>query len=141
MKLFLTNLMTSVALLCALGGGLEAQSYKITATVPFGYQVKGQNLEAGNYVITKDVSSPVMWLRNAEDGKSVLLMTIASSVTDPEPKLVFHRYGDRYFLAEIWIGFTGRSLTMSSAEKEVMASGKSREVATVPIHIAPGKHS
>ena len=37
-----------------------------------------------------------------------------------KPMLVFHRYGDKYFLAEIWTGLsTGRELPMSANERQI----------------------
>ena len=43
------------------------------------------------------------------------------------PRLVFHRYGEQYFLAEIWNGdFTGRQLMRSSKEKALQ-----RDLATI----------
>lgn len=36
-----------------------------------------------------------------------------------EPKLVFHRYGDQYFLSQIWTGSTRRDFSMSRKEREL----------------------
>ncbi|MGA2720846.1 MAG: hypothetical protein ABSG79_00415 [Bryobacteraceae bacterium] len=43
-----------------------------------------------------------------------------SSYTGPqEPKLVFHRYGDQYFLSQIWTGSRSLNFSTSRAEREL----------------------
>ena len=43
-----------------------------------------------------------------------------SPYTGPqEPKLVFHRYGDQYFLSQIWTTSTRRDFSMSRKEREL----------------------
>jgi hypothetical protein len=51
----------------------------------------------------------------------VLGHSCESSKTPERSKLVFHRYGDRYFLAQIWVaGYnSGRELPKSRQEVEV----------------------
>jgi hypothetical protein len=36
-----------------------------------------------------------------------------------EPKLVFHRYGNQYFLSQIWTTSESRDFPMSRAEREL----------------------
>jgi len=119
---------------------LCAQVTTVRVDIPFGFVVGTTTVAPGQYAISSQAGLTQVQLVGSKS------YSVLSSPADPyagsqDAKLVFHRYGDRYFLAEIWIGFTGRALTMSSAEKEVMASGKPREVATVPIHVVNGKHS
>jgi len=135
MKNFLTNLMTATALLCTLGGALEAQSYQVAATVPFGWQANGHQFAAGKYTINKEESSPVLCIRN-QNGKGAFLMTGETSGSNTSPRLVFHRYGDHYFLAEVWApGASGSKVRTSGAEKETIASEKPRQMSTVLVAI------
>jgi len=52
-------------------------------------------------------------------------------------KVIFHRYGERYFLSEIWTpnGPTGR-VTPSKAERELKANGGEKQMASVGIPLA-----
>lgn len=135
MKNFLTTLMTAAALLCTLGGALEAQSYQVSATVPFGWQANGHQFSAGTYLIGKEESAPVICIRNT-DGKGGFVMTGQATGKDSSPRLVFHRYGDHYFLAEVWApDAAGSKLRVSSAEKETIASAKPRKAETVLVAI------
>jgi hypothetical protein len=46
---------------------------------------------------------------------------------------MFHRYGQSYFLAEIWNGYTsvGQALTVSQREKELAGSGAAPTLAVI----------
>ena len=63
-------------------------------------------------------------LLRSEDGKqSAIILAprgVAGAVNKPE-RMVFHRYGDRYFLAQIWMlrGDSGRELVPSSDERRL----------------------
>jgi hypothetical protein len=48
------------------------------------------------------------------------------------PKLVFNRYGNQYFLAQIWTGATRRDVLMSRTERELKKnpSASARRVQT-----------
>jgi hypothetical protein len=49
-----------------------------------------------------------------------------------EPVLVFHKYGNNYFLSEIWAGDSrGRQLFKSAREKELASEVTGSEVAVL----------
>jgi hypothetical protein len=52
-----------------------------------------------------------------------------------EGVLVFHQYGDEYFLTEIWPagGQTGRALPKSRAERELQRQSNDAKVARVDL--------
>jgi hypothetical protein len=55
------------------------------------------------------------------DTPSVMTIGLPGNLAAPgEASLTFHRYGNDYFLAEIWDGYTGqgRSIWMSRTERE-----------------------
>lgn len=138
MKNILTNLTMAVALLCTAGGALEAQSFRVYATVPFGWQANGHTLRAGEYLITKEGSSPVVAVQATRDNKKTFLMIGPGSGTNSSSRLVFHQYGDQYFLSEVWVpGSTGGKLVVGKAEKEAMESETPRTVATIVVGVRP----
>jgi hypothetical protein len=137
MKNALTNLMTSAVLLFTLGGGLEAQSIQMHAAVPFAWQVNGQRLNAGDYVVEKDAAAHVISVRNITTGKSIFVAVIPGSEKESGYRLVFHRVGQRYFLAEVCAPSSASSeLPVSSAEREAIQSVTPREIATVLVDAA-----
>ena len=107
-----------------------AQTVPIRVTVPFDFTVGDQRLPAGEYRVAILNDSALRVLRM--DGSSV-----ASVVTtyinggpnqDPTPKLVFHRYGDRRFLSQVWTGEAGRELFASASELEYARTTKQESV-------------
>ena len=53
-------------------------------------------------------------------------MPVRANQTQEETKLVFHRYGDQYFLSQIWtVGAnSGRELLMPRLERELAKNAK-----------------
>ena len=83
---------------------------------------------AGEYDITSLFSGETIVVKNGEKAAIRLTNRLTSSEPQKNNKLVFHKYGERYFLAEVWTGgeSTGRKLVSSKAEDAVR-----RELATV----------
>jgi hypothetical protein len=141
LKNFLNHLMTSAVLLVSLGvvagTSLEAQTMNLHAVVPFAWQVNGRQLNAGDYRISKDGSTPVVTVRDTASGNATFLQILPASGHDTASRLVFHRYGDQYFLAAI-VGTNGATSKMpvSKAERAVQ-SEQPREMAIVVVDIKP----
>ena len=137
MKNILFKLMTSTVLLFTVGSGLEAQSTRMQAAVPFAWQVDGQHLNAGDYVIARDTVAHVIRISDKATGKGLFLTPIPVSENNAATRLVFHRYGDQYFLAEVVAPGVAGKLRVSPAEREAMQSLDRREMATIFIDIRP----
>ena len=144
MKNILTNFMTSAVLLFTLGGGLQAQTVSMRATVPFAWQAKGQQMKAGEYAITSNAGSSVMLIEGkTRRGGGAFFIVSPDPGKNTASRLVFHHYGDRYFLSEIHVaGLAARKLPVSRAEKQAAelastGSADTREIATVLVDIRP----
>ena len=104
---------------------LMAQSKPlIKVNVPFDFVAGAKTLPAGEYQVHAEQSNVV--LIQSMDSKSNMNL-IAHSAQDRQmdgvAALRFNRYGDRYFLSEIWTGGdVGRQLPKSRAEKEQIAA-------------------
>lgn len=142
MKSLLTNLMTSAVLLVSLGAatgiGLEAQSINLHAVVPFAWEANGHLLNAGDYQIAKNASSPVITMRNNDTGKGMFVLASPGSANRNTPtRLVFHRYGNQYFLAQIvGPGSTVSTVPVSNEERAAQAE-QPREMAVVFVEVKP----
>ena len=112
----------SIALL-ALVSTMFAQTSPgdVVADVPFAFTVAGETFPAGRYIVKPADEHSVRIFRPQTTG--IFVPTHASvKTTSDETKLVFHRYGDSYFLAEVWNGGgIGKELFRSKAEKEIIA--------------------
>jgi len=119
-----------LAVITAISAGAPAKAqslqYKLTANIPFEFTVMDKKLPAGKYSIGRAQQSNgdlVIQIVSEDRRENVSRLTIPVVTRDPakEGMLVFHQYGDEYFLFEIWPagGNTGRALPRSRAEREL----------------------
>ena len=103
----------------------------IKVNVPFNFVAGAKTLPAGEYQIQTE--QPGVVLIQSRDSKSNANLA-AHSAQDTEMSgvaaLRFNRYGDRYFLSEIWTGSDlAQELPKSRAEREqIAATGSSHAV-------------
>src|ERR1700730_10296117 len=81
----------------------NGQSTSAKANVPFEFVVGSQNLPAGAYTVSSiNSSGEALRINSADARSSAVRLTIPANGKTDHAKLVFHRYGERYFLAEVW---------------------------------------
>lgn len=118
------------------GGSLQAQDYNsMRANIPFNFIVGGKQLPAGRYSIYSQHDHVVV-IQNVTQPVGVL--TITSNVDVPKPgqhSLLFHKYGDRYFLSEIRSAssFVSGELPYSKMEKQAQHLEASLQPETVQV--------
>jgi hypothetical protein len=126
-KMYLS--LTALVLALAVNAAFAQSNGKIKADVPFAFSVEQNAMEAGQYSIT--ATDHVLLIRNDSTNKSVMLMAQTEESAKPQgTRLVFHKYGNSYFLAEIWhatgqAGASGIQLPASKAEQETRAANAS----------------
>lgn len=117
-----------------------AQTAAIRATVPFDFTVENQLLRAGDYRVM--INGPAMLRIARIDGPDVagIMTECIRGSEDLAPRLVFHRYGERYFLAEAWVGElgVGHQLYASPAELKY-ARATNQAMTTVLARELPAK--
>ena len=96
---------------------------RLTANIPFEFSVGNKVLPAGEYTVTY-IFEDVAQIRSEDCSESQSFFTIPAQAgaRRNESSLVFHRYGDQYFLSTIWAaGYdTGRELRKPDAERELI---------------------
>jgi hypothetical protein len=120
-----------VLAIMAAAQGTRAQQ-AIIVNVPFEFTAGDTKLPAGEYTVGKSSSdSPVLLIARVDHSEAVLVPSNAAQANEAQSdsKLVFHRYGDRYFLAQVWTAGSarGRQLMKSSAEKEMALSARNEK--------------
>lgn len=107
----------------ALVMNVNAQT-KMKADVPFSFTVGEKALPAATYTVS-ELSSHAMVIRAADySGGTIIQYQSAEKLNSQSPKLVFHKYGDRYFLYEVWSGSNeGMEIRESKFEKEIKLAG------------------
>jgi hypothetical protein len=106
----------------------EAQN-QMTVNVPFDFAAGNTQLHAGEYTVKVSAPTHSMILVSREDSTaSAFINTNAavSSTPQAESKLIFNRYGNRYFLSQVWSAGNsqGRQLVKSAREKEIALTAK-----------------
>jgi len=79
---------------------------QLTANIPFNFSVGNQSLPAGEYTIAQinpGSSNVVLQLRSREGNSAMVQMTSVIGKAQENAKLIFHRYGNKYFFAQAWV--------------------------------------
>ena len=99
-------------------------SFSVRANVPFEFIVGDKTLPAGKIVVRElsATNSGAMAISNLDAGQNAVRIT--HGVTNPRQadraKLVFRKYGNRYYLAQVWIpGYDGREFSKSKSERSI----------------------
>jgi hypothetical protein len=122
-KLMFALMLTMVPMLAS---AQLRSSDKVVAKVPFQFVVANKPVPAGQWTVQAATDGArVVAIRNG-DAKLSLFSTLSSTETSKAaaaPALVFHKYGDRYFLAGIRItgSRTLYRLPENKAETELRA--------------------
>ena len=92
------------------------------AQVPFDFHVGNKLVRAGNYTVDSMTADEL--LIRISNGKDVASTTTNSTRErgngESRPRLVFHKYGDQYFLSAVWgADSTGRTLSESKRERNL----------------------
>jgi hypothetical protein len=123
-----------ILMLVGLTGLVQAQmSTRFKAQVPFAFVANGKTMPAGECKIAFDVNGRTV-LSISSGKQHVFAVPIADVSPNARKKtaLVFHRYGDQYFLTSIKReGGTGYQLPPSRLERELQAGNVAEEVFTL----------
>ena len=91
--------------------------------VPFDFTLSGKTLPAGQYTVSLSTqgSSDGLMIRNQERGAYVQTKPVQTRDRQEETQVIFRRYGDQYFLFQIWISgrSTGREVFKSTREQKL----------------------
>jgi hypothetical protein len=122
MKRNLIGILTLVVMTVLISStGAYAQAYA-KADVPFAFRLGTAQLPAGTYEVrVATTSAEAIVIQNHETSAGALSIARRESPRSTNAKLVFHRVGNEYFLAEIWrgSGYDGMIVPTSKQEKEL----------------------
>jgi hypothetical protein len=134
MKKFALMLLVACVAFVTVGATTSHAQAVMKADVPFEFSAGYGVLPAGEYTIARTGMAPVLSLLAEQRGRELIMPETTDSWERVDtPKLVFHRYGSEYFLAEIWSSADGtvRRLAVHAREKQLAQSGVSQVVAVV----------
>lgn len=119
-----------------------AQDRVVTADIPFDFTVCKEQLPPGKYRIEPfSKANPNLMVFRSQDNRSVELACtrgVQGTKLSGKGKLIFNRYGNQYFLSEIWFAGepTGSEVLKSDREEALLrelAPRKKRERVTIKV--------
>ena len=120
--LTMLTLIVGIALAAAMvSANAQVTSTFVTANIPFDFVVGDKTLPAGNYKVSSLTSGGNTLKISSPDGKSAAIRLsdmIPERSQHRTARMVFHRYGQKYFLAQVWTGDDyGRELRRCKTER------------------------
>jgi hypothetical protein len=120
------------ALVCVLlllsNVGFAQKTVIAKATIPFKFWAEGHEFQAGDYVFDNEVPSSASIHRegtNSAIGVSIILYAVPEEKQNP--KVIFVRRNEKYFLVEIW-GIQARLVVTAEFEHRGEVSEQQRQV-------------
>ena len=112
------------------------------ATIPFDFSVRGKILPAGDYEIRRITDEPDGLIISSVNDKHEHVMfetdPVESRRISSRAEIVFHRYGESYFLFEVVAGGeqTGRELRPSRQERVLRRESASNKTEPETVALA-----
>ena len=121
-KQILFPLLTMVLLMAAGSANAQLGANEVRAKIPFDYKVGNATMKSGDCSI-RTAGDNALVIRSSGSEAALTLSRSVYGKPSRDTKLVFSKYGDEYFLAQIWVeGETsGVQLPKTRAERELMS--------------------
>src|SRR5712691_10280680 len=119
-----THLLRTSILAVLAAAAVHAQGQTLRVNVPFDFILRSQTLRTGQYTVDQGAISGAVIIKGVDHqgGAVAIGLALQSVAVQNEGKLVFHRYGNTYFLTEVWgPGNYGRQLPKTNREREMAA--------------------
>ena len=94
-----------IGLFAAVPAKAQLGNQRLTASIPFEFKAGNKTLPAGEYVVRQvNGSSRILHLRSKDGRTNAMVQVIpVTGGIQKSAKLIFHRYGNRYFFAQAWM--------------------------------------
>jgi hypothetical protein len=113
--------------------GFAGLSGRVSADIPFNFMVGNKEFKAGKYTVGRLAggrTDDTLIIRNEDDNEAANFnVNNVYGKGEPRARLIFNRYGNQYFLAQVFDAESkeGHGLMKSKAERE---AAKKRDVIT-----------
>jgi hypothetical protein len=136
MRTHIVRALGAAALLLSLGTVASADSDRVRAFIPFDFVARGTTLPAGTYYVTPQFqTNELLNVSGMKKGVFIFGNRVDTGSKAEPTRLVFHRYGDRYFLHQIWLeDGKGYQMPESTQERELQKAENAPPVASVIVY-------
>jgi hypothetical protein len=125
MKRQVYNIIALVVLVGSMALAAQAQASgrtQLTANIPFDFYAGNKKLPAGEYTVVQvnpASDNAILQLQSRDGSASALVqMTATMGRAEKSAKLIFNRYGDNYFFAQVWIDGDRNGLQAATPRSE-----------------------
>ena len=131
-----------LTLLLAAGAYAQLPGAPLRANIPFDFTVRGKTLPAGEYEFRRITDEPggleVLNIHRSHEHTMFETEPVDKGNIARHGEIVFHRYGDTYFLYEVWTAGleTGRELPASKQERYLRSETASNTGPSEPQTVA-----
>jgi hypothetical protein len=128
--LFVASLYVAIGLAVV---SAHSQRGGVQANIPFNFAVSGKTFPAGEYMMIAASHQ----VRVEDDNGRIIAVVLANDISDGSVgvngRIIFHCYGDRCFLSELWSPNqeNGRQLLTSRTEAELAKEERGKYLAVV----------
>jgi len=107
----------------------------VITNIPFAFTVANHTLPPGRYTVTRMGERTLRVFNSHNQGTLVLSTAVEGRAPENTGKIIFHRYGDAYFLSEVWVPAKGigRKVFQSRSEKELAGKRTEMEIAELQV--------
>ena len=125
--------MLAVAVVLLAMGSSFAQTTNVVVDVPFAFTLGNQSVPAGHYELQSIRGEGILALRRGNQHMTLVSTNSIQSAAASRGRLIFQRYGDRYFLRQIWMSgsHSGREVPTTKLEKELASNRTPASVAVL----------
>jgi hypothetical protein len=111
-----------VLAIASLSPALQAQApeFHEKTIIPFGFEVGSTHFAPGPFTL-RNQTDYIISVRTASDSALALIKRETDLHPAPASKLIFHKYGDQYFLAEVWAKNSTVHLSFVPSKAETQA--------------------
>jgi hypothetical protein len=122
-----------VVLLAAAAATGQDNPAVLKADIPFPFVVANHTLPAGHYVVSTLGEHTIRIANSHDQGAFVLTSRVDGHASESLGNLVFYRYEDIYFLAQVWSAGNnqGKQVFKSPAEEELERKGASGKISVL----------
>jgi hypothetical protein len=135
MKSARTLITICLLLTAAVFAQMASSQQLMKVNIPFAFGVEDQSLPAGQYLVFTVTPERSIRIVSADGKHSAIVNTLPNYAKEPSSnsRLVFHRYGYEYFLAEVWTAGqdVARNPLSSKKAMESASNGEKPEAFTV----------
>ncbi len=113
------------------GSAMAQLQNAVAADIPFSFILNGRLMPAGHYIIKADSDThEVLRIDDRDDSVHIVTMAMpAASERQADNTVLFHKYGNQYFLSSIRVSGSSMNCHLTTSKQEKWAKAQTQNAA------------